>query len=409
MYKVLPPPYKQEDMFTIRVAPPGYEDKGWSGEGSARRSLQVIGGVPPEDVEVQLGWADIKLTKEGGILDIDYDPGAEANVGVREETIGMGEGQIPVEVWRQAKEEGISVEELTGRMARDEEGESRLVPYESRLVPEEKELQVPSMLPDREYPLEDEAKPLGMDVEMEAIGGLEPEADVVWVDSWRAIPAPDADSSLKAYHDPKTDTIYAIKGVTTQAEVEHERYHSLMGHEDVPEEPRIHARHELEGHKYAYERMEAPKHVLQKLRAIFNDLVQNQYDVEPHEAMAVLESEFERINPPLEWRDDFHKLQSEFDIAYGQVKRGTLVPSSKLLLPEQRRLLGGKSRLAESAMVMESSEEDEDEDERKRLRKPKGYKDWWEAPYYGRRNARRVPERTYFGHKLLPPDLGGSL
>jgi len=54
----------------------------------------------------------------------------------------------------------------------------------------------------------------------------------------------------------------------------------------------------------------------------------------------------------------------------------------------------------------------------KRLKKPKNFKDWWDSDYYKNkpaRSARRVvdntgiTERTYQGHRLLPPDLGGSL
>ena len=50
--------------------------------------------------------------------------------------------------------------------------------------------------------------------------------------------------------------------------------------------------------------------------------------------------------------------------------------------------------------------------ERERLKKPKGYKDWWDDPYYDEPKhapSKRLHERTYLGHRLLPPDLGGSL
>ena len=48
-----------------------------------------------------------------------------------------------------------------------------------------------------------------------------------------------------------------------------------------------------------------------------------------------------------------------------------------------------------------------------RRKKPKNMKDWWEEDIYQstpRNNGEiNVTERTYMGHRVLPPDLGGEL
>ena len=119
MYKLLPPPYKQEDFFTMRDIPPGYNDEGFTGKGSAYKSLQIIGGLPPNNIEnIDLGWARININIEGGKPVIEYVQDEEANVGVRSQTIGMGKGQISVEEWDKAKAEGISKAELVRRLSK---------------------------------------------------------------------------------------------------------------------------------------------------------------------------------------------------------------------------------------------------------------------------------------------------
>jgi hypothetical protein len=106
MYKVVPPPYNEK--YTTRELPPGYLDSGVSGKGSAKESLQVIGGALEGDVSgLDLGWARINLTAlpDGG-ADIEYVHDKEANVGSRNKTVGQGVGQIPIEAWKEAKAQG---------------------------------------------------------------------------------------------------------------------------------------------------------------------------------------------------------------------------------------------------------------------------------------------------------------
>ncbi|MFA5152918.1 MAG: hypothetical protein WC554_10185, partial [Clostridia bacterium] len=113
MYKYIVPPYREENMHTTRVNPKGYVDAGLSGEGSAFKSIQVVGGAPPSNIEnVDLGFVRINISLEGGKPVISYAQDEDANAGERSTTIGMGEGQIPIDEWEQAKAQGKTKEEL---------------------------------------------------------------------------------------------------------------------------------------------------------------------------------------------------------------------------------------------------------------------------------------------------------
>lgn len=54
----------------------------------------------------------------------------------------------------------------------------------------------------------------------------------------------------------------------------------------------------------------------------------------------------------------------------------------------------------------------ESKGEQKRLKKPKGYKDWWEDKYYENpplNTGGYYSGRYYRGRRLLPPNLGGAI
>jgi hypothetical protein len=111
MFKVFEPP--MYEMETVREVPQGYVDEGWEGEGLSQKSLQVIGGMPDHDIRnLDLGVFRINILNENGQPKIEYLQDSDANSGSRSETIGMGKGQIPIEVWKDAKERGISRKEL---------------------------------------------------------------------------------------------------------------------------------------------------------------------------------------------------------------------------------------------------------------------------------------------------------
>jgi hypothetical protein len=75
----------------------------------------VLGGNPERDVDLNLGWANIHISAKNGQLDIDYRPNEKANTGKREETIGMGEGQIPYQ--------GVEEDRMYAGLTREEKEE----------------------------------------------------------------------------------------------------------------------------------------------------------------------------------------------------------------------------------------------------------------------------------------------
>jgi len=206
------------------------------------------------------------------------------------------------------------------------------------------------------------------------------DAKVVWVNSWRDIPLPITGkgwgSIVKAYHDPNTNTIYAIKGVTTKAQLEHEKYHSLKGHEGIPADPVVFVRREFEAHKYAYDKIGQPKHIKMTLRGIFDDITETTYTVAPREAIAILEKEFNRVNPPETWREDFRYLKEKFVNYYGIDKTG------------------GNEVISQ---------------EIKHEKKSKNLGNWWEQDMYKMDNVKRKSKVKLSSSHLLYPDLSGKI
>jgi len=76
-WQVLPPPYRDEDMLSLDHPLPGTK-KFAVGKGSARKTLQVIGGRPPQDADVDMGWAQIHISSKNGQMDIQFGGGQEA-------------------------------------------------------------------------------------------------------------------------------------------------------------------------------------------------------------------------------------------------------------------------------------------------------------------------------------------
>lgn len=106
MWKVLPPPYKQEDLFTMRQTPPGAIDK----DGDIRNTLQFIGGTPPHEIDttITLGWQAYHITFINDQLSITFQSNNKSNNRNGSQTVGMGTGQIPLSKWRKAKAQGIT-------------------------------------------------------------------------------------------------------------------------------------------------------------------------------------------------------------------------------------------------------------------------------------------------------------
>lgn len=76
-WAVLPPPYRDEDMIYLDNPLPGTK-KFAVGKGSARKTLQILGGAPPQDADVDMGWAQIHISSKDGKIDIQFGGGEEA-------------------------------------------------------------------------------------------------------------------------------------------------------------------------------------------------------------------------------------------------------------------------------------------------------------------------------------------
>jgi hypothetical protein len=146
-----------------------------------------------------------------------------------------------------------------------------------------------------------------------------------WVSSWRDIPSKSVDSTVHGWCKPKTGEIYAIKGITSKADVEHEKYHVLKKHPDNPRDYRDFVQQELEATHYAYQKTGQPSHILKQLNAIFNDVVINLYRVSPIVALNTIKSKLYSLAIPETWKEDYSKLVKE----YNQVFNKSVVLSEK--------------------------------------------------------------------------------
>ena len=73
----LPPPYRDEDKLYLDQPLPGTY-KFATGKGSAARTLQVIGGPPEQDADIDMGWAQVHISAKGKELEMDFAGGEEA-------------------------------------------------------------------------------------------------------------------------------------------------------------------------------------------------------------------------------------------------------------------------------------------------------------------------------------------
>ncbi len=73
----LPPPYNDEDKVYLDYPLPGTY-KFAVGKGSAYKTLQVVGGAPAEDADVDMGWAQIHISAKGRDLTMSFAGGKEA-------------------------------------------------------------------------------------------------------------------------------------------------------------------------------------------------------------------------------------------------------------------------------------------------------------------------------------------
>jgi hypothetical protein len=76
-WEALPPPYRKEDLVHLDNPLPGTY-KFAVGKGSAAKTLQVLYGSPPEDTDVDLGWATVRIKSKGNQLEMEFKGGKEA-------------------------------------------------------------------------------------------------------------------------------------------------------------------------------------------------------------------------------------------------------------------------------------------------------------------------------------------
>lgn len=141
-------------------------------------------------------------------------------------------------------------------------------------------------------------------------------AKVKWVNSWRDIPKDVrernyVDYQLHGLYDKPTNTIYGIRGKTSKADIEHELYHSKKKHPETPRVPSVFVINELQANMYAYNTTGQPKHILGKLRAIYNDLVKYKYKLTHKEALNLISQSLNKIQAPNSWHDDFKEASKQ--------------------------------------------------------------------------------------------------
>lgn len=90
-WRAVAPPYKAERPMVLERPPLGARNTDDSGPGSARRTLQVLGGLPPRNVDVDLGWVDIHIRGAEDQIWMDFSSGGErTNVGIRSPSTTAG-------------------------------------------------------------------------------------------------------------------------------------------------------------------------------------------------------------------------------------------------------------------------------------------------------------------------------
>ena len=139
------------------------------------------------------------------------------------------------------------------------------------------------------------------------------EPKVKWVKSWREIPG--ATSNVHG-HVTSKGTIYAIKGETSKADVEHEKGHIALGHLKKKRAltASAHVREEIDATYYSYKRIGQPNRILSRLRALYNDLAFREYGgqyKEPRQILKVIRDALKRHPIPIAWKRDYARLVEE--------------------------------------------------------------------------------------------------
>jgi len=330
--------------------------------------LQVL-GTPPSDINnLDLGFVRINIKMEGGKPQIEYVHDEDANVGSREQTVGMGEGQIPVEAWKEAKAQGQSYDDFIANYKGDLVGQESGQPIESESLETEISSEAENGL-EKEFLPEysnDEVKVFAINEDYirnnyadEMIGdrlGVDFTGGGHYYVYWDIIPK---------------DEIWVSKtlqGNDRKAYIVHE----YIERNKMAQGMEYSEAHNDFANKIEIETRKNPE----LLDKILNRILQGDYsDDIDEEPLDEVEEESDIENPYLE----NPYLEKE--------------PEEEIVINANDFVEGKKKPIV-----------------RRRIKKPKNMKDWWESEEY--KNPQPIVasnDRYYRGRKLLPPSLGAEL
>ncbi len=226
------------------------------------------------------------------------------------------------------------------------------------------------------------------------------EPKIKWVKSREDIPSGSEHPGAEGMYDKKTNTIYAIKGVTSAAELEHEKYHAIKNQIHGIQK-RGHASdyvaEEMQANKYAYSKTGNPRGILQMLRVYLIELVAGKDSVrhvKPSRALELIRRELLKVNPPDTWLDSYRKLVSEAHEAWKERENNSKSVFYKDIEPKV-----GSLKLVEKKATHSIRE-----------KKPRNLKNWWDDKYYQNVTSKnKMKARAQGGSRVLPPNLNGKI
>ncbi len=133
---------------------------------------------------------------------------------------------------------------------------------------------------------------------------------IIWVDSWRDIPDLHTSPDVLACHDPKTDTIYLVKGKASRTTLYHEIAHSVKGHSTYPESPRQFVYNEIDASMWSYHQIGRPRSILSDLRSIFLDLI-SIYNLKLGIAYEIIAEVLDELKVPIQWKENLNKVYKQ--------------------------------------------------------------------------------------------------
>jgi len=453
MVKLITPPYRQEDMSTLRELPAGYVDEGFTGEGSAFKSLQILGGEPSSDIrDIDLGWTRINIKVGGEKPVIEYVHDTEANVGERSRTVGMGKGQIPIEAWEEAKAKGTSFEEFVNTYTGEEVGAQ---------TPD-----IEATTPVKGFFLEDDvvrsmADEVGIPKNMSLpnvsiIETSEGQPDIMETPQLQEYDKdPKWEITIPAYRLDSVDEEEYELGELAKEDIRHELAHYLEhiekgthagSHKGTADEyAREEIRIELKANKklapvnysdtfhtlrdeYNLSSIDADKLILQ----IARDLGVSEKDIAigKEYARIIQDAEDKGVKPGTKgyepYLEQLKEAEERIEAEFGGAKVATTDIADEVIEPSEIASLPGVTgRNNSQALRRQAALDDifnvEEEEElygkikKKRLEGEADEVPWWDkSPFYPTKNGGKSPAvstggNTYYGRELLPPDLSSEL